>query len=60
LILTDERFGDVKGRILNNDVLVIDEISMVSNRTLRQVEFISEKIKDLELHVYMGRLVNVI
>ena len=45
LILTDERFGDVKGRILNTDVLVIDEISMVSNRTLSQVEFICRKVR---------------
>ena len=45
LILTDERFGGVKGRILNTDVMVIDEISMVSNRTLSQVEFICRKVR---------------
>ena len=57
LILTDEHFGDVKGRILNTDVLVIDEISMVSNRTLSQVEFICRKVRiDTSTYIFGNTL----
>ena len=45
LITTDEKFEDVKTRLLKVDVLVIDEISMISSKVLNQTEFICRKLR---------------
>ena len=40
LMNTDERYTDIKQRILNTQCLIINEMSMISAKTLKQVEFI--------------------
>ena len=40
LMNTDERYTDIKQRIFNTQCLIIDEMSMISAKTLNQVEFI--------------------
>ena len=45
LILTDERYIDTKSRIMTTDVLVIDELSMVSKKIFERVEFLCRKVK---------------
>ncbi|XP_071176509.1 uncharacterized protein [Mytilus edulis] len=50
LILTDERFLKVKNTIKKTDNLIIDEISMISSKTLGQVEFICRSLNDDKLH----------
>ena len=45
LIQTDERFSEAKTRILSTDVLIIDEISMVSQKIFESVEFVCRKLR---------------
>jgi ATP-dependent exoDNAse (exonuclease V) alpha subunit len=54
LMRTDGRFHVVKENIQSTDLLIIDEISMISARTLGQVENLCRKIRDNE--IYFGGL----
>ena len=49
LIGTGEKFKECKQRILATEVLVIDEISMLSQKTLEQLEFVCRKTKKNEV-----------
>ncbi|OOZ35957.1 hypothetical protein BOW52_11020 [Solemya elarraichensis gill symbiont] len=46
LIQTDERFHIVQENIKNTNTLLIDEVSMVSAKTLSQVEIICRKVRN--------------
>jgi len=50
LISTDEKYEKVKESILKVDYLFIDEISMISSKTLSQVEFLCRSLRDKILH----------
>ena len=45
LIKTDERFSEAKTRVLSTDLLIIDEISMVSQKSFESVEFVCRKLR---------------
>ncbi|OOY36391.1 hypothetical protein BOV89_12855 [Solemya velum gill symbiont] len=44
LIRTDERFLKVKENIEKTDVLIVDEVSMISSKVLSQVQFICKQM----------------
>lgn len=46
LVKTDERFLTVKYNIEVTDLLIIDEISMISAKTLNQVEILCRKVRN--------------
>lgn len=46
LIKTDERFENAKRNITETDCLIIDEVSMVSKRTLAQIEFVCRSVRN--------------
>ena len=46
LLKTDERYSDTKSRIMNTDVLVVDEISMVSRKIFETVEYLCRKLRE--------------
>ncbi|XP_061167824.1 uncharacterized protein LOC133176769 [Saccostrea echinata] len=46
LVLTDERFVKVKNNIEITDLLVIDEISMISAKTFNQLEMLCRNIRN--------------
>ena len=45
LLKTDERFVEVKKRIMETDVLIIDEVSMLSKKILESVEFLCRNLR---------------
>ena len=45
LLKTDERFLATKKRILETDVLIIDEVSMVSKKIIESTEFLCRNIR---------------
>jgi ATP-dependent DNA helicase PIF1 len=49
LIKTNERFNDAKDNVQSTNTLIIDEISMISSKVLRQVEFICQKVRSSSL-----------
>lgn len=48
LMNTDERYVEIKKRICQTQCLIIDEVSMISAKTLGQVEFILRKARNCE------------
>ena len=46
LINTDERYQEVKQCIVSADCLIVDEVSMISAKTLNQVEFLCRSIRE--------------
>ena len=46
LVQSDERFITVKKDIMSTDLLIIDEISMISAKTLHQVEVLCRNIRE--------------
>jgi ATP-dependent DNA helicase PIF1 len=46
LITYDDKFINTKQRIIETEVLIIDEVSMVSKKIFEQAEYICRKIKD--------------
>ncbi|KAK3088726.1 hypothetical protein FSP39_023054 [Pinctada imbricata] len=48
LIQTDERFLTAKSNILNTDVLIIDEVSMLSSKVLKQIEYVCRGVRKKE------------
>lgn len=45
LISSDERFFETKRRIMETEVLIIDEVSMVSKKILESVEYLCRKLR---------------
>ena len=54
LVRTDERFHVVSENIQSTDLIIIYEISMISARTLGQVENLCRQIRDNQ--IYFGGL----
>jgi hypothetical protein len=46
LITYDDKFINTKQRIIETEVLIIDEVSMVSKKIFEQTEYICRKIKN--------------
>ena len=44
--MIDNRFINTKQRIIETEVLIIDEVSMVSKKNFEQAEYICRKIKN--------------
>jgi hypothetical protein len=54
LIESDDKFAKVKSQVLDADVLVIDEISMISKKLFSQLDFICRGIRGRPGHSYGG------
>ncbi|XP_033755719.1 ATP-dependent DNA helicase PIF1-like [Pecten maximus] len=46
LVKTDERFEKIKGNIEKVDVLIIDEVSMISAKVLHQVQVLCKEVRN--------------
>ena len=50
LVSTDERYNSTRENILTTNILVIDEVSMVSRRILTHVEYLFRKLRGNDHH----------
>ena len=48
-ITSEDRYSSTRTRIINSDVLIIDEIGMLSRKTFDQCEYVCRKVRRREL-----------
>ena len=47
LVSSDERYIETKERLVKTEVLIVDEVSMISNKVMSQVEFLCRKVRKI-------------